>query len=201
MKAAYYRLDLDSLYEPWEAEALQNNKEKLHVRLSRRKAMLEHFRIVADEGKFYSCKPLHMKDDLPMLLTQSLTSYFDAVGSPAVDPVAPDETVFFKILKTKPAAQKQVAVAPGARPGLKQEHIAVMLHSVRHCEVAADAGNALVAAASTGKSFHDRSAVALLDGLLFDPETYVWQVGRHFFAAKNNPTDNVVAEQLQHVLE
>eukprot|EP00971_Amphidinium_carterae_P350146 6491404-Amphidinium_carterae.5 len=211
LRTAFYRLDLDSLYETWEQEKVANDKQRLQQKCAeldavgfkacrklsyeviKRQAMLHHFRRVASPDHFYSFQPLLESGGKPVL--QSLEDYFNDRGCEALETLATDGPLFVKILKAQPTRQRQVAVAAGARPNLRTEHIAVAVHKVH----AFDGNSAVVATAPHGQAFHDKLAVAVLDGLLLDIDTKVWEVGNHRFLPDKDTHDVSMGRSIEQL--
>eukprot|EP00971_Amphidinium_carterae_P309866 6157697-Amphidinium_carterae.1 len=188
LKTVYYRNDLDSMFECWSHEAKDNQRKRLlekqkeldsaqllHKRPLSYKSLtlkyrLEHFRLLADTSCFYSTTlPL----DSSQLSVHGLADYFAQKHD---SHYTGGETIYFRILKTRPSAQKQMPVAAGARPPLRTEHLAVHVHARRKWTCTDEV---LVSAVQSG-DFLSGPSIALMDGLLLlESPLWQWRQAKH----------------------
>ena len=206
LKAAFYRLDLRSMFEDWSAEKVANAQARLlekgkqeaaaNLVLSRcktsyphikRTAMLEHVRSVCSDDSFYSFKldgtPEEQHD-----IIMTLQDHFDGNVSTHFEP---GTHVFFRVLKSKPSAQKIMVAAPGAQPRLRPEQVAILLHTALRVEQ----NSSLVCLSPSSDVLQGIASIGLLNGFNVGQDLLTWQIGSHTFLADER-TDEVASEVL-----
>ena len=201
LQLAIYRVDLEHMFQDLSAVSSKNRRETLKVlrhqqvasgnlppraRISYdaivNAARLQHFREIADPTLVYSLR-VDSVEGVASRAVESLQDYFENLTPHAQDVGQP--IVYFRLLKARPARQKQVRVAAGARRRIDDKQMAVYLLT----SVLSD-GNRVYVRAELG-GHHGDKAVALLAGLRLNDSMRSWTVKSHVLTSAESPGEDL----------